>query len=56
MKQELFPYYRAENESARRTAVCIVAAMYLAGGFYFDVDLVGSPYAPDEVGLVVARI
>jgi hypothetical protein len=46
LKQELFPYYRAEMNPARRTAVCIVAAMYLAGGFYFDVDLVGSPYAP----------
>jgi hypothetical protein len=42
---------------ARRTAACSAAALYLSGGFYFDVDLeVGSPYAPvDDVGLVVAR-
>jgi hypothetical protein len=57
VKVELFSYYHAETNPARRTAVCSVAAIYLAGGFYFDVDLeVGSAYAPvDDVGLVVAR-
>jgi hypothetical protein len=57
VKVELYSYYRAEMNPARRTAVCSVAAMYLSGGFYFDVDLeVGSAYAPvDDVGLVVAR-
>jgi mannosyltransferase OCH1-like enzyme len=56
-KAELVPYYRSETNSARKTAVCNVAAMYLSGGFYFDVDLeVGAPYAPtDDVSLVVAR-
>jgi mannosyltransferase OCH1-like enzyme len=56
-KVELLPYYRAETNPARKTAVCSVAAMYHSGGFYFDVDLeVGSSYAPsDGVSLVVAR-
>jgi hypothetical protein len=54
---ELLPYYRAETNQARKTAVCSVAAMYLSGGFFFDVDLeVSAPYAPtDDVSLVVAR-
>jgi hypothetical protein len=57
VKVELLPYYRAEMNPARRTAVCSVAAMYHSGGFYFDMDLeAGSAYAPvDDVGLVVAR-
>jgi hypothetical protein len=56
-KGELLPYYRSETNLARKTAVCSVAAMYLSGGFFFDVDLeVGAPYVPiDDVSLVVAR-
>jgi hypothetical protein len=57
VKVELLPYYRAEMNSAQKTAICSIAAMYFSGGFYFDVDLeVGSPYGPvDDVGLVIAR-
>ena len=57
VKVELLPYHLAEMNPARKTAACSVAAMYLSGGFYFDVNLeVSSAYTPvDDVGLVVAR-
>jgi hypothetical protein len=56
-KVDLLPYYRVEMNQARKTAVCSVAALYVFGGFYFDVDLeVSFPYAPvGDIGLVVAR-
>jgi mannosyltransferase OCH1-like enzyme len=56
-KPELLPAFRAERAASKKLDMCRVAALYLSGGYCFDVDLeVGPAYTPaDDVSLVVAR-
>ena len=56
-KPELFGYFRAETNKKHKTDICQVVAMYLVGGYYFDVDfearfLVDKPSA--DTGLMLA--
>lgn len=55
--QLAYVYYRIETNEKRRHDMCRFAALYLSGGYYFDVEVEAStPYKPaDHVSLVVAR-
>jgi mannosyltransferase OCH1-like enzyme len=54
---ELIYFYRIEKNKQRKSDICRVAALYLSGGYYFDVNLeMGSLYEPDDdVSVAVAR-
>lgn len=56
-KPELVHFYREENDKVRRDYLCRAAALYLSGGFYFDVDFELKTFEKpgDNVALVVAR-
>jgi hypothetical protein len=53
---ELLPAFRAERDESRKLDMCRVAALYLSGGYTFDVTLeVGPAYKPnDDVSLAGA--
>merc|ERR1719273_740881 len=47
----LLPYFEAESRGANKADICRIAALYLHGGYYFDVELeIIEPYLlPPEV-------
>jgi mannosyltransferase OCH1-like enzyme len=57
LNAELATYFRAEKNMVRKMEMCRVAALYLAGGYYHDVNLyVKQPFRALEVtGLAVAH-
>jgi hypothetical protein len=54
---ELINVYRMEKNKQRKSEICRFAALYLSGGYYFDVNLeIGSLYEPhDDVSVAVPR-
>jgi len=55
-KKELVSVYRAETDTAKRIDMCQIAALYLSGGYYFEVNFeVSVPVytAADNVGLTI---
>ena len=54
---ELIDVYRLEKNKERKSEICRFAALYLSGGYYFDVNLeIGSLYEPhDDVSVAAPR-
>jgi hypothetical protein len=47
LNAELATYFRAEKSTARKMDMCRIAALYLAGGYYHDVNMeVTMPFLP----------
>jgi hypothetical protein len=49
VRPELLPYFEYERDGAWRADMCRIAALYLSGGYYFDVDMeVVQPFVPSN--------
>jgi mannosyltransferase OCH1-like enzyme len=57
VKADLVSFFREEESEARRVEMCRAAALYVAGGYYFDVDfqLKNMTLAADDTSLLLAR-